>query len=197
MTPLETLLKDSTRLSLDEFGVQFAAAWSRLGRRFLKVECWQEYQELEAAKSQNAYNQGDIALARDLLRREAESDRSLYEDVKRRRIDYARLRIVRSPLTSYLKYEMMAYAIRAEMGEEIMVAELPAASPLPSEEYFDFLLFDWHTALVHDYGTGIVGIQSGGWLVRDPETITILESKALAIRDAAVPVGEFLAAREG
>jgi hypothetical protein len=83
MTPPAAVVKDSKRLDLDEFGAQLAAAWSRLGERFLKLECWQEYQELEAAESQSAYNRGDIDLARDLLRSEAESDRPLYQDVKR------------------------------------------------------------------------------------------------------------------
>jgi hypothetical protein len=196
MTPPEVLLKDSTRLSLEEFGTQFAAAWSQLNRRFMKVECWQEYRELEAAESQNAYDRGDVALARELLRQEAESDRPLYRDVKQRGIDYARLRLVKLPLTAYLEYELMAYAIRAEMGEEIRIAEFPADFVLPSEEYFDFLLFDRHTALIHDYGSGTVGIQSGGWLVRNPETIEVLENRALTIRDRTVPVERFLAARK-
>ena len=193
MTPPEALLKDSTRLSLDEFGTQFTAAWSELNQRFIKMECWQEYQELEAAGSQNAYNRGNITLARELLRQEGESDRPLYEDIKRRGIDYARLRLVKLPLTAYLEYEMMAYAIRAEMGEEIRIAEFPTDFPLPSEEYFDFLLFDRNTALIHDYGSGTAGIQSGGWLVRNPETINVLENRALTIRDRTVPVELILA----
>jgi hypothetical protein len=197
MTPPEGLLRDSTRLSLEEFGIQFTAAWSRLDQRFLKVECWQEYHELQATESQDAYNRGDIAQARALLRQEAESDRPLYEEVKVRGIDYARLRLVQLPLTDYLKYEMMAYAIRAGMGEEIRVIEFPATSPLPSEDYFDYLLFDRHTALIHDYGSGAAGIQSGGWLVRNPESIGILESRALAISKCSVPVESFLAARNG
>lgn len=130
----------------------------------MKAECWQEYQEIEAAESQRAYNRGDIATALDLLRREAEADGPLYQDVKHRGIDYARLRLVHLPLTAYLRYEMSAYAIRAQMGENIRIAKYPATVALPSEDYFDFLLFDQHTALIHDYGSGPVGVQSGGWL---------------------------------
>lgn len=197
MTLPEALLKDGTRLSLDEFGAEFAAAWSRLGKRFLKVECWQEYQEIEAAESQKAYNRGDISTVLDLLRNEAESDQLLYQDVKQRNIDYTRLRLVHLPLTAYLQYEMLAYTIRTQMGENIRVARFPAAVPLPSEEYFDFLLFDRHTALIHDYGSGLVGVQSGGWLVREPKAIEFLETKALAILGNSVPVEEFLEAKNG
>lgn len=194
MTPPEALLKGGVRLSLDEFGTEFAAAWSRLGERFLKVECWQEYQEIEAAESQRAYNRGDIAMALDLLRSEAEADGPLYQDVKQRNIDYARLRLVHLPLTAYLRYEMLAYAIRAEMGENIRIAKCLATVILPSEDYFDFLLFDRHTALIHDYGSGPVGTQTGGWLVRDPGIIEILEKKAIALVGNSVPVAKFLSA---
>jgi hypothetical protein len=194
MPPPEALLSGSTRLSLDAFRAEFAAAWSRLGTRFLKVECWQDYQELEAAASQDAYNRGDAALARELLRSEAESDQSLYEDVRHRGIDYARLRLVKLPLTPYLEYEMVAYSIRAEMGERIEVMRIPGGVRLPSADYFDFLLFDAAVALIHDYGSGAVGVQSGGWLVRDPWAISTLEGVALDIRAHAVPVGDFLAA---
>jgi hypothetical protein len=150
MTPPAKVVEDSKRLDLDEFGAQFAAAWSRLGERFLKLECWQEYQELEATESQNAYNRGDIDLARDLLRSEAESDRPLYQDVKRRNIDYARIRLVHVPLTAYLDYEVMAYAIRAKLGDNIGIARFPEAIPLPSEEYFDFLQRQPRRALHRD-----------------------------------------------
>jgi hypothetical protein len=195
MTPPATVIKDSKRLNLEEFGAQFATAWSRLGERFLKLECWQEYQELEAAESQNAYNRGDIDLARNLLCSEAESDRPLYQDVKRRNIDYARIRLVHLPLTSYLNYEMMAYVVRAKLGENIRVARFPKAVPLPSEEYFDFLLFDRRIALIHDYGSDEVGVQSGGWLVNNPESIELLEGIALTVLRDAVPIEQFLEAR--
>jgi hypothetical protein len=136
-------------------------------------------------------------LARDLLRSEAESDRPLYQDVKRRNIDYARIRLVHLPLTAYLDYEMMAYAIRAKLGENIRIARFPETITLPSEEYFDFLLFDRRIALIHDYGSDVVGIQTGGWLVDNPEIIKLLEDKALAALRDAVPVGKFLATETG
>ena len=194
MAPPAALLKASARLNLDEFASQFATAWPQLNTRFLKVECWQEYQELEAAESQNAYDRGDIASARDLMEHEAESDRPLYIDVKRRRLDYARIRLLKLPLTHYLKYEMMAYSIRARMGENIEVVELPPTAVVPSADYFDFLLFDWHTALIHDYGSNDIGVQSGGWITHDPDAISVLEENALALRASAIPLRKFLMA---
>lgn len=192
MIPPEALRKPSTRLDLEEFQSEFSDAWSRLSSRFLKVECWQEYQELDTTESQKAYRRGDVSAARKLLAEEAESDRSLYDDVRRQQIDYARIRLVKLPLTDYLKYELAAYSIRSQMGENIEVVQLSSLTPVPSETTFDFLLFDRHTALIHDYGSAAVGIQSGGWVNHDADVISVLEDRALALRSSAVPLREFL-----
>jgi hypothetical protein len=193
MTPPARALRDSRRLNLEEFQVQFSDAWSRLSERFLKLECWQEYQELEASESQDAYNRGDVVAARNLLREEAETERPLYDDIREREIDYARIRLIQEPLTPYLAYELMAYQIRASMGENIEVVRFAATAQLPSEEYFDFLLFDRRTALIHDYGTGCIGRQVGGWVTHDADTIVFLEGKASTLRPAALPLLHFLA----
>lgn len=192
MIPPEAFLKASTRLDLEGFQSEFSDAWSRLSSRFLKVECWQEYRELDITKSQEAYRRGDVPGTRRLLAEEAESDRSLYDDVKRRRIDYARIRLVKLPPTDYIKYELMAYSVRSQMGENIEVVQLPSML-VPDEETFDFLLFDRHTALIHDYGSAAIGIQSGGWVSHDADVISALEGKALALRSGAVPLRAFLA----
>lgn len=189
-------MKGARRLGVDEFKSQFSDAWSELAGRFLKLECWQEYQEIDASESQDAYNRGDIVAARSLLRKEAEADRELYADIRERRIDYARIRLIQEPLTSYLAYELMAYEIRAAMGENIEVVRIDAAVRLPSDEYFDFLLLDQHTALIHDYGTGEVGRQVGGWVTHDADVITSLEERASELRRSAIPLSHFLAASQ-
>jgi hypothetical protein len=193
MIPPQWTRTDSLRLTLDEFQSWFSDAWFKLDSRFLKLECWQSYQEVEGNESQEAYNRGDIAAARDRLLQEAEADRPLYEDIRRRGIDYARIRLVQEPVTSYLKYELIAYEIRAAMGENIDVVRFDPALRLPSEDHFDFLLFDQHTALIHDYGSGDSGLQSGGWLTHSMDVITSLEQEALKLRRNAVPLPRYLA----
>jgi hypothetical protein len=192
MQPPTWAVQHSKRLSLDEFGECFAQAWARLTSRFLKLECWQTYVEAEANQSQEAYNRGDESKVRELLKQEAEADAPLYEEVKRRGITYARIRLVQKPLTPYLEYELMSYQIRAAMGEHIeVVARSDATLRLPNEDYFDFLLFDQHTALIHDYGE--LGDQTGGWLSEDGGVIARLETTALALRQTAIPLVQFLA----
>jgi len=155
------------------------------------LECWQTYVEGETNHSQEAYNEGDLAKARELLQHEAEADRALYEKVKLRSIDYARIRLVQEPLTPYLGYELMSYQIRAAMGERIEVVRYDATLRLPNEDYFDFLLFDRHTVLIHDYGG--LGRQAGGWLSEAGGVIARLEATALALRQTAIPLVRFLA----
>jgi hypothetical protein len=186
------MLVGSTRLDLDGFGSAFASAWSRIESRFLKLECWQAYQELETNESQAAYKRGDVDAARRLLQREAEADRPLYEDVRRRNIEYARVRLVQEPLTAYLEYELLSYRIRAEMGETIEVVRCEPGLHLPDEQHFDFLLFDQHTALVHDYGNGGFGLQSGGWLTHEPGVIAALGKKITKLRQQAVSLQKYL-----
>jgi hypothetical protein len=192
MYPPSWSILDGTRLDLNEFGAAFSAAWSKIESRFLKLECWQAYRELEASESQAAYERGDVESARKLLRQEAEADRPLYEDVDRRGVEYARVRLVQEPLSPYLRYESMSYQVRAEMGERIEVVRCDPALRLPDEQHFDFLLFDRHTALIHDYGAGKIGRQTGGWLTHAPSAINGLEEMVSALRQSAVPLRQYL-----
>lgn len=195
MLPPEWVLEGGKRLDLSGFAGAFADAWSTVGTRFLKLECWQAYRELAANESQAAFDRGDVETAQALLRSEAEADRPLYEDVRRRGIEYARVRLVQEPLSRYLDYEMLSYRVRAEMGENIEVVRCEPARRLPDEESFDVLLFDRDTALIHDYGTGATGVQTGGWLTRDPEVVRFVEERIAALRRRAVPLRDFLAGR--
>lgn len=193
MQPPEWALEASTRLGLEEFGMCFADAWAALESRFLKLECWQAYVEAEGAGSQEAFNRDDVSTAHELLRREAETDRPLYDEVRQRGISYARVRLVQEPLTPYLKYELMSYRIRAAMGENIEVVRFDPAVRLPNEQYFDFLLFDQRTALIHDYGED--GRQSGGWLIKNTNVIVRLAETTAALRRTAMPLEEFVVGR--
>jgi|ADGO01.1.fsa_nt_gi hypothetical protein len=193
MHPSPMVLNHGKRLSIEEFGASFREAWSRSRSRILKLECWQAYQEQPHNVSQRAYQRGDIEEARALLAQEAEKDRPLYQDIAARGLDYARIRVVQEPLTDYLAYEAMSYRIRASMGESIFIVVVDDRIRLPNAELFDLLLFDRHTALVHDYGLGEVGAQTGGWLVRDEQTIKLLEESALSARSRAVPLAQYVA----
>ncbi|MFC5183821.1 DUF6879 family protein [Actinomadura harenae] len=97
-------------------------------------------------------------------------DQPLRDEVRSRSLEFTRVRLLSYPLTDYLHHEMINYEVRSRLGERIECFVPPA----PVNGYFDFLLFDSHTALVHDYGHGPVGHQTGGWLTHDPKTLHAL-----------------------
>lgn len=192
MRPPSRVVASGRWLELDQFQAAFRTAWAGLRSRFLKLETWQSYRELSANRSQQAFERGDFDRARELLRVEAEQDGPLYEDIRQRGLEYARIRLVKEPLTDYLRYELMSYQIRAAMGENIVVVRVDPEIPNPHADLFDLLLFDRDVALVHDYGSADVGTQAGGWLVRDPEVLAELEQRVLALRAQAVPLSQYL-----
>ncbi|MEO3823069.1 DUF6879 family protein [Actinomadura sp. B10D3] len=171
-------LDGSERLTLEGFLESFGEAWVRTERRFLKLECWQSYREADGVRSQEAFQAGDAALARRLLEEEAMGDQPLRDEVRSRNLQFTRVRLLSYPLTDYLHYEMINYEVRSRLGEDIEFF----VPPSPVESYFDFLLFDSHTALIHDYGPGPVGHQTGGWLTHHQETLHALADIADDLR---------------
>lgn len=127
--PPAWILQDAHRLTLEEFQQAFGEAWSRLKRRFLKVECWQSYREADGVRSQKAYQEGKAELARELLREEAKGDQPLYEEVNARNLEFTRIRLISLPLTDYLRYEMINYEIRRAWGRTSNSSHLPHPSP--------------------------------------------------------------------
>jgi hypothetical protein len=69
-----------------------------------------------------------MEVAGEFLEREAEAD-PLHEDVDRRGIEYARVRLIQEPLTAYLRYELMAYSMREQLGERIEVVRCDPRNP--------------------------------------------------------------------
>lgn len=181
--PTAWALEGAHRLTLGGFQHAFGEAWRRIDRRFLKVECWQSYQEADGVRSQQAYKNGRPDLARELLRAEAQGDQPLYDEVNKRKLEFRRVRLIVLPLTGYLRYELINYEIRRELGENIEFV----APPSPVTDYFDFLLFDEHTALIHDYGCGPVGHQVGGWVTHAAGPLARLADLAAELRTHARP----------
>ncbi|WP_176611410.1 DUF6879 family protein [Actinomadura sp. WMMB 499] len=177
-------LERSERVTPDGFLESFREAWERTERRFLKLECWQSYREAEGVRSQEAFEAGDIERARRLLEEEAMGDQPLRDEVKARGLEFTRVRLLDLPLTGYLRYEMINYEVRDRLGERMEFI----APPSPVEGYFDFLLFDSHTALIHDYGPGPVGHQTGGWLTHHPATLHALSDTIADLRTRGEPV---------
>jgi hypothetical protein len=102
------------------------------------------------------------------------------------------VRLIQEPLTVYLRYELMAYSIREHLGEHIEIVRCDPAVRLPNDETFDCLVFDQRTALIHDYGDGEVGRQTGGWVTYAPSVIERLVATVASLRSTAKPLGNYL-----
>lgn len=188
--PPDWVLAGAQRLDLKEFGQAFIESWRKINSTLQKTECWQTYQEPET-KSWSEYRRGNFGRVLPLLEAEADYDQEVYEDVKTKDKSFIRLRLVKRPLSEYLEFEIWNYLVRARRGETIMMADLSTdGRPLPNHSYFDFLLLDEATALIHDYGTD--GLQVGGWVTRVPEVIERLKVQAKVIQDQSVPLREFI-----
>jgi hypothetical protein len=179
------------RLSMAQFGAEFMRHWAGVERALVKSECWQTYLE-PATRSWQAYQRGDFAAVPGLLSAEADTDQPIYDAAVKNDTPFVRVRAVRPPLTEYLMFEMWNYVVRAERGETIEVAVIPADDlrPLPNHSYFDFLLFDDRAALVHDYG--LDGLQVGGWVTTSPMSLRRLAETADFVRRNAIPLEAFL-----
>ena len=173
-----------------EFGEAFVKNWRTVRTGVFKVEAWQTYQEPET-QSLRAYLAGQYDQVEQLIEEEAEQDQFVYDDVRRNGTPFVRLRIAKTPLPEYLRWEFWNYRVRARRGETILVIDrTDDPRSLPNHSAFDFLLFDDHAALIHDYG--LDGLQDGGWLVASPETLGRLMGIATSLREEATPLDSFI-----
>lgn len=92
-----------------------------------------------------------------------------------------RVHVVTEPLTDYLRFELTAYAVSVEAGEDVRIVRVAAGEPWPSDlPRLDYFLFDSSEMYLHHYD------DAGNWLgteaITDPATIV----QACRWRDAAL-----------
>src|SRR5262245_59625601 len=89
-------LEGARRLSMAEFGAEFARRWAAVRHGPVKSECWQVYEEPET-RSWQAYQHGDHADVPALLEAEAEIDQPIYDAAVENDTPFLRLRLVQLP----------------------------------------------------------------------------------------------------
>lgn len=92
-----------------------------------------------------------------------------------------RVHVVTEPLTDYLRFELTAYAVSVDVGEDVRIVRVAAGEPWPSDlPRLDYFLFDSSEMYLHHYD------DAGNWLgteaITDPATIV----QACRWRDAAL-----------
>lgn len=185
------LVRKARRLQdAEAFFALFPSAWRSLRREVWKLETRQVYQE-PGNPSWELLVEGDLAGALALIPSVRQVDVDLYNSLAERGVEFLRCRPVQLPLTSYLEWELGCYDFNAKHGEKIFFVDRNESSELfDSYALHDFLIFDDHLALVHDYDDK--GLIRGGWEITAAEDIKRLRELYECVRQAAVPFLDFL-----
>lgn len=176
--------------SMDEFMEQFNDAWNKTNIKFCKYEDRQKYDE-----------NGDESLEHYLSGRRAEAIASLadgfeyevenFKRLQERGAGYVRIRPYVEPLTPYLQWEIMSYQISAKLGQDIRLFDDAHIAKARREFCVsDFMLFDDHRAIVHNYTDE--GLLVGGWLVSDQTHIKRYQTLFNRMLSVTRPLNAFL-----
>lgn len=180
------------RLSTEEFLAKFDQLWGSLQEEFFKLETLQDYVE-EHNPAYDALVAGDLeaAIARipDVF---GVDDRRTTSHA--RRFQYARVRLVKWPLTTYVYWEFHVYAFNERFNKPVYVLEVSDDMSFPQREYVcDFLLFDSSDLLLHDYNAD--GRLTGGWHTNDKAELSPYRRVRDVARSTAVPFRAYLGQR--
>jgi hypothetical protein len=175
-------------IPIAEYPFLFSKIWSRLSRRFFKLEAQDLYLEPDEP-SYVAFEAGDQAKAVELFRDRLSADDIYLRDVTAKNLDYTRVRIIRQPLSEYLSYELRTYQLSARYAQRIFIIGEQIASELGYSVSHDMMLFD-------DYAQFILAYDSGGsltqvWLTEDLEVIRLQNDLADALVKHSLSLGLF------
>lgn len=166
---------------------QFDHAWSKLERRFFKLETLQEYDET-GVPIYEAWRCGDLDDVRRLASLQAREEA---DDPVEQRIQLIRVRLLRLPVSDYVRFENEVYECLAEIGHTILGIE---ESRLPSDlqgPLLDFLLFDEALVFVHDYDSS--GVRRGSWAIDTSDAVRAYSEVAKRLYDLAEPFSDLVA----
>lgn len=174
----------SVKLDLDGLDREFDKAWFQLKRRFFKLETLQQYDET-GTPVYDAWMNGDTARLQELARQRVEDQSEIYDYLRAHGVEFVRLRILRLPVSEYVRFESEVYRYATEAGETILGIN---EAELPSEHQgrlIDYLLFDDSTVLVHDYDSAAV--LNGSWLIEKRDRVKKYEDVAEELLKLAEP----------
>ncbi|UUY01572.1 hypothetical protein LRS13_12590 [Svornostia abyssi] len=171
------------RVTLDEFD----AAFDRLSEAALvirKVEVLQDYVEADNPAWQLLVaGRWDDAVAK--LDDFYEESKEYYDGLAARGAVLRRLRLLTRPLTRYVQFELEAYRIASELGEQISILDCTGGG---LGEWSDCLIFDDAGLLLHDY---VDGVLVGGSLVEDEVVIARYRERFDRSSAMATPYAEY------
>ena len=114
--------------------------------------------------------EGDLKAAIGKIPASRAVDLPLYNDLCKRRVEFARCRPIVFPRSKYIDWELNVYDYNSQHGERIYCFNFETLSIFVSDFlHHDFMIFDSRLAFIHDYSAE--GDIMGGWMVSDPDSI--------------------------
>ena len=144
---------------IQSFFGNFPDAYGQVQSQILKIETRQEYDE-SGNPSFDKLIEKKYSDSLNLVPAVRKDDVPLYENLKKRSVEFIRCRPIVKPLTDYLKWEIHCYDFNSKHGENILFFE--AGEAMNKIEH-DFMVFDHAIAFIHDYNKS--GLIKGGWKI--------------------------------
>lgn len=163
----------------------FSSEWKRCRSQILKYESCMDFCVVDS-DSWRAMNAGDWERSLELIPNDRKHDFPLYERFRQDGVDIVRVRPIKSPLSTYVKWEIQNYFINKDQGERIFVTNYIAVKEY-ADRYanHDFIVFDARMAVVHDIDEN--GVVIGGWILTNLDAILQLMSAFTFIKSQGHP----------
>lgn len=160
----------------------FEKSWFELQRRFFKLETRQFYDET-GTPAYDAWQRGDVVAMKRLAKERISEQGEIYSFMQKKGFKFIRVRVLKLPVTDYVRFENEVYCHLAQAGETIL-GIIHDTLPEDLHRLMDFLLFDNVRVLVHDYDDH--GARRGSWLVEEPH-VHAYETVAVRLLAVAQP----------
>lgn len=139
------------RLKEADYDDAFSTCWKELKNEFFKCETLQAYNEESERELLDLFYSGQYDQVKQLLKADVEDPNSIWNDVRERGLSFLRVHVFQRPLSEYLRFEIEAYKIQAEKGEDVRMVSLDQLQEELPEGIRDFMLFDGKKALTPEF----------------------------------------------
>ncbi|WP_329431044.1 hypothetical protein OG339_48655 (plasmid) [Streptosporangium sp. NBC_01495] len=151
-----------------------------------KFERRQHFEE-QGSPSRDAFRRGDWEEALQLLNERREDLLALTREDERRGSFFHRVRVVETPLTPYMRWELHSLRIRAECGERIRVVGVEKVAALEKVDLLPEVVILGGRTLYHVLYT-TTGVPDGAVRYTDPDFIASWEKYIRSLYEAGEDV---------
>lgn len=187
MKPTHSVAGD---LSSEQFDQVFSDWLVSASTSICKIEKLQDFNIGSEDVGFEAFCRGDSQIYEAEIIKLFESQLDFYTQMARHGVSFERIRLVKRPLTPYLKYEFLTYKMGARYGEKILIADVTDdqfSSLFSATE--DCLVFDSHRVLVNKYDQ--TGSWTSGVAVENPVKVAHFIEIINQLRAISVPLGHY------